>query len=183
MYWGLTAMDLMGQLHRMGKDEVLEFVRGCHDDKSGGFAPTLHHDPHLLYTLSAIQVPNMLTFVPIPYAALTIDPLQVLTLYDSLTEIDIEGVVKYVAGLQQPDGSFAGDKWGKQLFFPWQFEKHPPSNSVGEIDTRFSFCALATLALLVSWWVGLEGVVVSFTWQLGFRGGWRQWTWRRQCST
>lgn len=43
----------------------------------------------------------------------------------------MEGVVRYVAELQQPDGSFAGDEWG-------------------EIDTRFSFCALATLALLVS---------------------------------
>jgi len=34
-----------------------------------------------------------------------------------------------VASLQLPDGSFAGDKWG-------------------EVDTRFSFCALATSALL-----------------------------------
>lgn len=56
VYWGLTAMDLMGQLHRMDRQEVLEFIRGCHHLESGGFAPTLHHDPHLLYTLSAIQV-------------------------------------------------------------------------------------------------------------------------------
>ena len=56
VYWGLTAMDLMGQLHRMDKQEVLEFVSSCYNPQSGGFAPTLHHDPHLLYTLSAIQV-------------------------------------------------------------------------------------------------------------------------------
>ena len=56
VYWGLTAMDLMGQLHRMDKQEVLEFVKSCHDPKSGGYASTVHHDPHLLYTLSAIQV-------------------------------------------------------------------------------------------------------------------------------
>ena len=49
-------MDLMGELERMDKQEVLEFVHACQDPKSGGFAPTLHHDPHLLYTLSAIQV-------------------------------------------------------------------------------------------------------------------------------
>jgi hypothetical protein len=49
-------MDLMEQLPRMNKEEVLLFMEGCHDSKSGGFAPTLHHDPHLLYTLSAIQV-------------------------------------------------------------------------------------------------------------------------------
>ena len=62
VYWGLTAMDLMGQLHRMNKEEVIEFVKSCQDIKSGGFAPTLHHDPHLIYTLSAIQVD---TCVPI----------------------------------------------------------------------------------------------------------------------
>ncbi len=39
--------------------------------------------------------------------------LQVLTLYDSVSEMDVEGVVKYVASLQQKDGSFAGDKWGE----------------------------------------------------------------------
>lgn len=55
VYWGLTAMDLMGQLHRMNKTEVLEFVKSC-QHASGGFSPTLHHDPHLLYTLSAVQV-------------------------------------------------------------------------------------------------------------------------------
>ena len=55
VYWGLTAMDLMGQLHRMNKAEVVEFVKSC-QDPSGGFAPTEHHDPHLLYTLSAVQV-------------------------------------------------------------------------------------------------------------------------------
>lgn len=49
-------MDLMSQLHRMDKAEVLEFVKNCQDSKSGGFSPTLHHDPHLLYTLSAVQV-------------------------------------------------------------------------------------------------------------------------------
>ena len=39
--------------------------------------------------------------------------LQILTLYDSVGAIDKEGVVKYVSSLQQPDGSFFGDKWGK----------------------------------------------------------------------
>ena len=113
VYWGLTAMDLMGQLERMNKEEVLKFVRSCYDSESGGFAATLHHDPHLLYTLSAVQV--RLTSVPsecfgqISIAIL----LQVLTLYDSVSEVEVEGVVKYVASLQQQDGSFAGDKWGE----------------------------------------------------------------------
>ena len=48
-------MDLMGQLPRMSKEDVLAFVRSC-QHPSGGFSPAPHHDPHLLYTLSAIQV-------------------------------------------------------------------------------------------------------------------------------
>lgn len=49
-------MDLMGQLHRMDKDQVLEFVCACYNPSDGGFAPALHHDSHLIYTLSAVQV-------------------------------------------------------------------------------------------------------------------------------
>lgn len=54
-----------------------------------------------------------------------------MCIYDRLNEIDLESVAKYVSGLQQPDGSFFGDKWG-------------------EVDTRFSFCAVAILTLIVS---------------------------------
>ena len=40
-----------------------------------------------------------------------------------------EEVVKYIVSLQNSDGSFNGDVWGEK-------------------DTRFSYCALACLALL-----------------------------------
>ena len=53
-------------------------------------------------------------------------------MYDIIDDenvINIPSIVAYVKSLQQEDGSFAMDKWG-------------------EIDTRFSFCAVATLALL-----------------------------------
>ena len=55
VYWCLTAMDLVGQLERMNKDQVLAFVKEC-QKPSGGFSPAPEHDAHLLYTLSAIQV-------------------------------------------------------------------------------------------------------------------------------
>lgn len=72
------------------------------------FGGNIGHDAHLLYTQSALLI---------------------LALYDELSVVDSELIVNYVAGLQQPDGSFAGDKWG-------------------EIDTRFSYCALSVLSLL-----------------------------------
>ena len=61
----------------------------------------------------------------------TLSALQILALYGSLHLVDKEKVVSFVAGLQKPDGSFAGDQWG-------------------EIDTRFSYCALSILSILGS---------------------------------
>ena len=55
MYWGLTVMDLMDSLHLMDKEDVLDFVRQCQTE-GGGFGASIGHDPHILYTLSAIQV-------------------------------------------------------------------------------------------------------------------------------
>ncbi|TRY84156.1 hypothetical protein DNTS_026052 [Danionella cerebrum] len=95
IYWGLTVMDLMGQLSRMNRDEIIEFIKSCQHD-CGGIGASIGHDPHLLYTLSAVQI---------------------LSLYDSVNSIDVDKVVEYVKGLQQEDGSFAGDKWGTFSYF------------------------------------------------------------------
>ncbi|CAH8549555.1 unnamed protein product [Heterobilharzia americana] len=59
----------------------------------------------------------------------TLSAIQILALFDSLDKVNVEMVCKYVAKLQQKDGSFTGDVWG-------------------EIDTRFSFCAVAILHIL-----------------------------------
>lgn len=91
MYWGLTAMALGGQLERMNRDEVISFVKVCQTE-CGGMSCSIGHDPHLLSTLSAVQI---------------------LTLYDSVDSLNIDSLVSWVAGLQQEDGSFFGDKWGE----------------------------------------------------------------------
>jgi hypothetical protein len=54
---------------------------------------------------------------------------QILVILDALDAIDREATVNFVVSLQKPDGSVAGDEWG-------------------EIDTRFTYCALNCLALL-----------------------------------
>lgn len=91
MYWGLTVMDLMGQLDRMDKEQVLHFIQQCQHE-CGGISASKGHDPHLLYTLSAVQI---------------------LTLYDAVDTLNVDKVVEYVRSLQQDDGSFYGDKWGE----------------------------------------------------------------------
>ncbi|RMC08846.1 hypothetical protein DUI87_15098 [Hirundo rustica rustica] len=84
-------MDLMGQLHRMNKEEILSFIKSCQHE-CGGISASIGHDPHLLYTLSAVQI---------------------LILYDSLHIVDVNKIVEYIQSLQKEDGSFAGDEWGE----------------------------------------------------------------------
>eukprot|EP00741_Cyanophora_paradoxa_P021977 tig00021432_g21214.t1 len=90
-YWGISAMCLMNALDEMNKQEIIDWLLSCQHE-SGGFGGNADHDPHLLYTLSAVQI---------------------LAIFDELGRIDQERVAQYVAGLQQPDGSFAGDEWGE----------------------------------------------------------------------
>ncbi|GAB5364016.1 hypothetical protein AAMO2058_000933400 [Amorphochlora amoebiformis] len=91
IYWGATCMDLLGELDKMDKKHILKFVFDC-KHSNGGFSGNVNHDPHLLYTLSAVQI---------------------LALFGELDKLDKEGVAKYVSSLQQKDGSFYGDKWGE----------------------------------------------------------------------
>ncbi|GFQ85454.1 geranylgeranyl transferase type-2 subunit beta [Trichonephila clavata] len=91
MYWGLTALDLMGHLDKLDKESVIDFIKNC-QHKCGGFGSSIGHDPHILYTLSALQI---------------------LTMYDAVDIIDVEKTVSFIKSLQQEDGSFIGDKWGE----------------------------------------------------------------------
>ena len=60
----------------------------------------------------------------------TLSALQILLLADyDLQTLPVDEITNFVVTLQQEDGSFAGDEWG-------------------EIDTRFSYCALSSLRLL-----------------------------------
>ncbi len=132
VYWAVTALALMDELVVYDRQEVVDYVMSCQDVESGGFGGHVGHDPHLLYTLSAIQV---------------------LATYDALDRIgDQEKVVQCecsplytfihghcdliskpdIVGLQNTqDGSFSGDEFG-------------------ESDARLTFAALLSLSLLKS---------------------------------
>ncbi|GLB41013.1 putative terpenoid cyclases protein prenyltransferase [Lyophyllum shimeji] len=92
VYWGLTALCIMGHKDALDRDEMIDFVMSCWDDEAGAFGAHPDHDAHLLSTLSAIQI---------------------LVMQDALDRIDIPRVVKFVVSLQQPSGVFAGDCWGE----------------------------------------------------------------------
>jgi len=109
VYWGLTALAVMGRdlNDELNIPEIVDWVLSCQHE-NGGFSADIGHDPHILYTLSAIQI---------------------LVLCKSLDRIDRVKIGRFVSSLQQPDGSFFGDKWG-------------------EVDTRFSYCSASALSLL-----------------------------------
>lgn len=56
IYWGATALDILGQLDRLDKQSIIDFIKKCQCPVSGGISACEGHDPHLLYTLSAVQV-------------------------------------------------------------------------------------------------------------------------------
>ena len=115
-YWGYSALQLLLNPDRsetqqqtneetenekktgwysayVSKEEAVEKIMKCYDEESGGFGGNEGHDPHLLYTLSAIQV---------------------LVLFDAVKSLpSTSKVVNFVASKQQADGSFAGDEWGE----------------------------------------------------------------------
>lgn len=90
-YWGLTTLDLLGKLDTVDSNEVVSWILQCQHE-SGGFGGNIGHDPHLLYTLSAVQV---------------------LALFDKLDVLDLNKVTDYIKSLQNEDGSFSGDVWGE----------------------------------------------------------------------
>jgi geranylgeranyl transferase type-2 subunit beta len=55
LYWGLTALHLLGRPDALKKEEVLDFVFSCLHDE-GGFGAAPGHDAHMLYTVSAVQI-------------------------------------------------------------------------------------------------------------------------------
>lgn len=57
MYWGLTALAILGRdiTQDLDTSSILNWVMSC-QHSNGGFSGSPGHDPHILYTLSALQV-------------------------------------------------------------------------------------------------------------------------------
>ncbi|MBA0854736.1 hypothetical protein Goshw_004335 [Gossypium schwendimanii] len=141
-YWGLTALDLLGKLDSVNVDEVISWILKCQHE-SGGFSGNIGHDPHILYTLSAVQVLalfNRLDVLDIDKVATCILSCVLLMklfahrwLYESIVSSCTSCFAQVskldITGLQNEDGSFSGDMWG-------------------EVDTRFSYIAICCLSIL-----------------------------------
>ncbi|KAF8323502.1 rab geranylgeranyltransferase [Cantharellus anzutake] len=105
IYWGLTALCVMGRQDALDRDEMIEFVMSCWDDELGAFGAHPGHDGHVLSTLSAVQI---------------------LHIHGAIDRIDVPRVVSFTS------------KPLRVVF--WR--------SMGEVDTRFTYCAVSALSLL-----------------------------------
>jgi geranylgeranyl transferase type-2 subunit beta len=56
VYWGLAALHILDQPDALPADELVAFAMSCWHPDSGGFGAAPGHDPHMLYTCSAIQI-------------------------------------------------------------------------------------------------------------------------------
>jgi geranylgeranyl transferase type-2 subunit beta len=55
VYWGLTALHLLGHPEALSRDQTIKFVLSC-QNQDGGFGAAPGHDSHMLYTVSAVQI-------------------------------------------------------------------------------------------------------------------------------
>ena len=55
LYWGLTALHLLGHPEALPRTETIDFVLSCQHD-TGGFGAAPGHDAHMLSTVSAVQI-------------------------------------------------------------------------------------------------------------------------------
>lgn len=55
VYWGLTALHLLGHPNALSREETIAFVKSCQHG-NGGFGAHPGHDAHMLYTVSAVQL-------------------------------------------------------------------------------------------------------------------------------
>ncbi|KAE8421525.1 terpenoid cyclases/protein prenyltransferase alpha-alpha toroid [Aspergillus pseudocaelatus] len=98
VYWGLTALHLLGCPQALPREDTISFVLSCQRE-NGGFGAAPGHDAHMLYTVSAVQI---------------------LVMLDAVDELEKRGlggkqkVGSFIAGLQdKKTGSFMGDEWGE----------------------------------------------------------------------
>jgi geranylgeranyl transferase type-2 subunit beta len=133
MYWSLTTVHLLSprhaaqMLHTLNNEgasgSLIDWIWTCYDADTGSFGGNTGQDGHVLYTLSALQILLLSTETTIRRDDGT------WHYGDARLQHHRSDIIKFIQGLQQPDGSFVGD-------------------ASGEIDSRFTYCAFQCLVLL-----------------------------------
>jgi len=134
VYWSLGAISILRDTDNVKKlmgltsspadnvdrSSIIDWVFTCYDKRTGGFGGNCSSPSG--------------NSPPCPHDGhllYTLSALQILAMANALDDerLDKDAIVKFISSLQNDDGSFSGDEWG-------------------EVDTRFTYCALSCLALL-----------------------------------
>lgn len=94
VYWGVTALALMGRLTPDHKARVADFVQTCRN-QDGSYSPNVNQDAHITSTHYAVLL------------------LSVCGAMERLDGAARDATAKWVAALQTSEGSFRGDAWGE----------------------------------------------------------------------
>lgn len=98
LYWTVISKQMIDQeIDDSQKDELVAWIKECHDSDKGTFSPYPGHDCHILSTLSAIQL--LIIFDDIEF----------------LTEKVFPKVFQYIKSLQLDNGAFKGDTFTEEL--------------------------------------------------------------------
>lgn len=120
----MHALPLEGSAER---ERVVDFVWSCASPQRDAFGGNRGHDANLLYTLRCAPLSSRER--TLFFTTCSISAIQIMALLDRMDQLDGAAIAAHIAALQQPDGSFFGDRWG-------------------EVDTRFSYIAIMGLSLL-----------------------------------
>ncbi|KAF0991263.1 hypothetical protein HZS_1533, partial [Henneguya salminicola] len=101
--WNITSLYLLKHEELINKPRVIEFLKSCVNE-DGGYGPYPDYGSNIHSTLCAIQI---------------------LVMLDSLSFLNYESVTTYITSLQQSDGCFIFDKFGKDFIPTNTFFKEP----------------------------------------------------------
>jgi len=127
IYWSITALSLLLPAEQV--DQTMHLT-SCHSSSESSSSSIVDFVYECFDEKSGGFGGNKMHDGHILY---TLSAIQILAMADALQHdrfLQIKPfVIRFIGSLQLSDGSFMGDKWG-------------------EIDTRFSYCALSSLSLL-----------------------------------
>jgi geranylgeranyl transferase type-2 subunit beta len=135
VYWGLTALHILGHPDALPRDGLVEFTMKCWDSESGGFGAAPGHDAHMLYTCSAVQILAMADALSVLDDPVSSDSKQ--TKRSKIGDCEYPPSRRSRGSRQQVISALQDRSTG--VFH---------GDSFGEPDTRFLYAALNALSLL-----------------------------------
>ncbi|EFE42043.1 Rab geranylgeranyltransferase, beta subunit [Trichophyton verrucosum HKI 0517] len=118
VYWGLTALHILGHPDALPRDKTIEFVLSCQRE-DGGFGAAPGHDAHMLHTVSAVQILVTLDAIDelnkdgrggkekvASYTRFLYGAFNALSLLGLLHLVDTEKAVTYIQSCANFDGGY-----------------------------------------------------------------------------